>query len=140
MKNIQEKCFNVNYMYTLKNVFQCVQYTVFKYFFVACEDGYFGDMCTQKCSENCNQAGICNKTTGVCLDGCQPGWMGDFCDSGIFQFYTFHIIHILSKCAQVRFKLSLLCFLTKLTFINSFEKIFNFLCSIYTTCLLNVKL
>ena len=60
-----------------------------KYVFVACDDGYFGDMCTQKCSKNCNQAGICNKTTGVCQDGCQPGWMGDFCDSGIFQCYKY---------------------------------------------------
>ena len=84
MKNIQEKCFNVDYM--LKNMFQYVQYTFSKYVFLACEDGYFGDMCTQKCSKNCNQAGICNKTTGFCLDGCQAGWMGDFCDSGKFQY------------------------------------------------------
>ena len=103
-----------------------------KYVFVACDDGYFGDMCTQKCSKNCNQAGICNKTTGVCQDGCQPGWMGDFCDSGIFQCYKFHINHILSKCVLLKFKLTLIChrFRTNCK-LNSCDNIFEFLCVLF---------
>uniref|UniRef100_K1QI75 Uncharacterized protein n=1 Tax=Magallana gigas TaxID=29159 RepID=K1QI75_MAGGI len=41
-----------------------------------CDDNYFGINCLQQCDSKCNG---CNKTTGICDKGCQPGWVGASC-------------------------------------------------------------
>ena len=45
----------------------------------ACPYGLFGDDCTDECNENCTG---CNNVNGLCDRGCNPGWMGDYCDIG----------------------------------------------------------
>ncbi|XP_052263765.1 uncharacterized protein LOC127866938 isoform X2 [Dreissena polymorpha] len=51
-----------------------------------CDDGTFGMTC-QPCGR-CRMSAICNKTTGFCQNGCEPGWALDdcimACDPGYF--------------------------------------------------------
>ncbi|KAF4523535.1 hypothetical protein B566_EDAN013078 [Ephemera danica] len=42
-----------------------------------CENGKFGNNCSLNCSANCMEN--CNKDSGICLQGCKPGWKGDTC-------------------------------------------------------------
>lgn len=45
-----------------------------------CTFGKYGVNCMETCSVNCNVSISCNRTTGVCIGGCQPGWIGLHCD------------------------------------------------------------
>ncbi|XP_062593627.1 multiple epidermal growth factor-like domains protein 10, partial [Saccostrea cucullata] len=46
-----------------------------------CEDGNFGPGCIHKCSGNCRDKSQCNKATGVCDFGCNPGYTEPFCNT-----------------------------------------------------------
>ncbi|GFR82636.1 multiple epidermal growth factor-like domains 10, partial [Elysia marginata] len=47
-----------------------------------CENGTFGENCTNICSLHCKGSGeVCHHVTGVCLNGCQPGYTGELCDT-----------------------------------------------------------
>lgn len=48
-----------------------------------CDDGNFGENCIDKCNATCRS---CNKTTGICDNGCQPGWRGLNCQDGILCY------------------------------------------------------
>lgn len=48
-------------------------------FLKECEDNFFGQNCRERCNETCRS---CNKTTGVCDNGCYPGWRGQYCQQG----------------------------------------------------------
>lgn len=52
---------------------------------IACDDGYFGEMCTQECGVHCLMTNRCNKSSGVCIGGCKAGWTGEFCGSRKFD-------------------------------------------------------
>ncbi|XP_052791698.1 multiple epidermal growth factor-like domains protein 11 [Mya arenaria] len=39
-----------------------------------CVDGTFGDDCTSNCSKHCSGGDMCNKTTGLCPNGCLSGY------------------------------------------------------------------
>lgn len=65
---------------------------------LACSVGYFGQDCTEKCKSSCKG---CNHVTGLCDAGCQPGWIGDFCEQGKLS-YT-NILLLLSDSNQSRF-------------------------------------
>lgn len=47
-----------------------------------CVDGTYGDNCTHRCSGNCLKNLPCNKQTGICNDGCIPGYTNKNCSSG----------------------------------------------------------
>jgi hypothetical protein len=49
--------------------------------FVACPVGFYGNNCVERCNTNCGLPGVCNKTSGQCEGGCQPGWRGILCDT-----------------------------------------------------------
>lgn len=53
-------------------------------FFLECEDYFFGQNCNDMCNTTCNS---CNKTTGVCDNGCHPGWRGSFCEEGLLRYF-----------------------------------------------------
>lgn len=55
-------------------------------FFLECEDDYFGQNCKDMCNTTCTS---CNKTTGVCDNGCHPGWRGSFCEEGLLCYFPF---------------------------------------------------
>lgn len=62
--------FFYNYVLQKKNV--C-------HFLVECQDNFFGRNCEHICNVTCRS---CNKTTGVCDNGCYPGWTGQYCQNG----------------------------------------------------------
>lgn len=68
---------------------------------LACSVGYFGQNCTDKCNSSCKG---CNHITGVCDSGCQPGWIGDFCEQGNLS-YTKTMLLLLSAFNNLRFKI-----------------------------------
>ncbi|XP_061180746.1 uncharacterized protein LOC133189382 isoform X2 [Saccostrea echinata] len=45
-----------------------------------CEDEAFGKNCEKKCSGHCKRGLPCNKTDGVCPEGCADGWMNLYCN------------------------------------------------------------
>lgn len=47
---------------------------------IACPVGSFGYDCQAKCSVHCAVPDRCDRVTGECEDGCQPGWKGVTCD------------------------------------------------------------
>lgn len=47
-----------------------------------CIDGTYGENCTQRCSGNCLKNLPCNKQTGICDNGCIPGYTNKNCSSG----------------------------------------------------------
>ena len=47
--------------------------------FAECRAGYYGDNCSTECSSGC-QSSQCHHVTGICSEGCLPGWLGEFCN------------------------------------------------------------
>lgn len=58
---------------------------IFCHFLVECQDNFFGRNCEHICNVTCKS---CNKTTGVCDNGCYPGWTGQYCQNGNNLFIT----------------------------------------------------
>lgn len=66
-------------MSNLKNIFFYYNY---RYFFLACREGWYGDNCSQQCVGHCRDNTTCNHVTGQCERGCAAGRTGTFCDNG----------------------------------------------------------
>ena len=49
------------------------------YFLKECDDFHYGFNCNETCNVNCKG---CNRTTGECQNGCNPGWTGNRCREG----------------------------------------------------------
>lgn len=45
-----------------------------------CLPGYFGIDCNGKCSRHCINNEPCDHVSGVCLSGCQDGFVGTLCN------------------------------------------------------------
>ena len=50
---------------------------------IECDDGTFGVNCVYRCGICLNNS-PCNKTTGLCDEGCGPGFKGTFCSNSKF--------------------------------------------------------
>lgn len=68
-------CFCIILCFLSKPLKGKTKYVVFA--FVECSSGYFGYPC-QPCGY-CDNNGICDPTTGMCPNGCQPGYTGTLC-------------------------------------------------------------
>ena len=55
-------------------------------FYLVCEDGTYGSNCVQNCSGNCLNDSLCNKETGHCEAGCNPGYTNALCNQGKLMF------------------------------------------------------
>ena len=89
-----------------KYITKCNIFTVVYYILTECSPGLYGENCQGFCSPNCRKTGVCDRVTGHCEGGCQPGWKGKICDtskdvnSGIRHFlvgspwYIIHFLHI----------------------------------------------
>ena len=47
----------------------------------ACDHEYYGHQCQGKCG-HCLGNNTCNRLDGVCSNGCESGYQGDFCKTG----------------------------------------------------------
>lgn len=52
------------------------------YFWLECDEGWYGVKCSQQCVGHCRDNNTCNHVTGQCDGGCDAGWTGSFCNKG----------------------------------------------------------
>lgn len=50
--------------------------------FKECDDGIYGYNCVNNCSGHCINNSPCNKQTGQCDKGCNPGYTNSKCNKG----------------------------------------------------------
>lgn len=50
--------------------------------FEVCSTGFYGINCSEQCNNNCNETTKCDRFTGDCDGGCEPGWTAITCDDG----------------------------------------------------------
>ena len=55
-----------------------------KIYVVACIDGTFGIDCLHNCSSHCLNDSLCEKDTGYCDMGCNPGYTSKNCTEGMY--------------------------------------------------------
>lgn len=53
--------------------------------FTECPFGTYGPDCVHNCSGNCLGAVACNRTTGTCDTGCDFGYTGELCETGLIN-------------------------------------------------------
>lgn len=61
-----------------------LRFEYLRYFFIACNDGTFGHGCINNCSGQCVDDSVCNKQTGQCDMGCNPGYKNTFCNESTY--------------------------------------------------------
>lgn len=47
-----------------------------------CSEGFYGDECENKCGY-CINSTKCHHVNGTCMDGCEPGYKGEYCNIGM---------------------------------------------------------
>ena len=52
------------------------------FFPTECTNGTYGNGCQQRCG-HCKDLKQCHHVNGTCLDGCGPGYDGEFCSLGM---------------------------------------------------------
>lgn len=55
-------------------------------YILECPLGYYGENCDYKCSEYCFVPRRCDRVTGQCYGGCQPGWYTKTCEQSMSPF------------------------------------------------------
>lgn len=50
-----------------------------KHTFTECDEGTYGYNCSNNCSDHCLNNSPCNKQTGHCDKGCNPGYTDSYC-------------------------------------------------------------
>lgn len=50
---------------------------------IECADGTYGYACVNNCSGHCMNGSLCNKQTGHCDKGCNPGYTNRDCSRGV---------------------------------------------------------
>lgn len=53
-----------------------------------CPSGFYGPNCKGKCNATCNSF---NKKSGVCENGCKPGWKGAFVKAVTFKLFKAYL-------------------------------------------------
>ena len=71
-------------MFSKTTIFSKASYHLL--FYVVCDDGTYGSNCFHNCSRNCLDDSPCNKETGHCESGCNPGYTSALCNQGNFIF------------------------------------------------------
>lgn len=61
------------------------------FFFSGCPPKNYGPLCSKMCPVYCN--GPCDLVTGNCTFGCVKGWIGDQCELGMKNVFSFTCIY-----------------------------------------------
>ena len=64
-------------------------------YFTACLNGTYGKECNNTCG-NCFGQGECLHTNGTCLSGCDSGFFGEECKTGIIDRIISNMLLILN--------------------------------------------
>lgn len=77
-----------------------------------CIQGWYGPKCENKCSDSCKNKS-CIATTGTCLYGCKPGYIGHNCSESKEQTITItltigYMIYSHSEVVQILYKYPLI--------------------------------
>lgn len=75
--------FETTFKVKLTFLFLVERYIIFLLHIIACDNGTFGDNCSQPCG-NCAQVGQCHHTNGTCLEGCVDGFIGSTCTERMY--------------------------------------------------------
>lgn len=68
-----------------------------------CNDGTYGYSCTNICSGHCLNDSPCNKRSGHCDGGCNPGYTNIDCNKGKFSLETYQGLVILcNECRNIK--------------------------------------
>ncbi|KAK3584636.1 hypothetical protein CHS0354_003920 [Potamilus streckersoni] len=50
-----------------------------------CPNGLYGEKCNKRCNPRCHDSNtttdLCDRESGYCIQGCNPGWYNEFCQS-----------------------------------------------------------
>ena len=61
-----------------------------------CGAGSYGYNCSETCSSTtCATGTLCDRVNGHCLDGCKPGYTGNFCETSVWLLFTCTVIKII---------------------------------------------
>ena len=71
-----------------------------------CPRGLFGNNCLNSCSVHCQVQMECNKVTGHCFNGCQPGWGDHTCNTSTFLIllYLYLLNQLNDECVLLYIK------------------------------------
>lgn len=61
---------------------------------IECDAGTFGYNCVNNCSGHCLNGSTCNKSSGKCERGCNPGYTNDDCSKGEFLYQCYFGLNI----------------------------------------------
>lgn len=88
-----------------------ILFPVFLVFCSECNVGFWGDNCSQLCSNHCDQL-KCNGQTGECLHGCQEGYQLPSCTTSnsithllllFLNYFIFNIGLYYAKALRIAF-------------------------------------
>ena len=65
-----------------------IMHIIFSFVSSDCDSGEYGAGCKQKCG-HCSNLSDCDKYTGECPHGCDPGYYPPFCQES--EFFTLNI-------------------------------------------------
>lgn len=60
-----------------------LKYNIFIFLTTGCENEKFGTNCSNHCSGNCLFQNTCNSTNGHCDNGCESGYLEEFCNKSM---------------------------------------------------------
>ena len=76
-----------SYVFKTNNFTSCFHFSM-----IVCDAGYYGISCQYNCSGNCLDGEECNRESGNCSKGCEPGFMGTDCVASNLENFLI-IIH-----------------------------------------------
>lgn len=76
---------------------QCTHLSLFSsYSAIECKNGTYGYNCVNSCSGHCLNDFACNKQTGHCDGGCDPGYTNSGCNKGKITDDCIYAVSVLS--------------------------------------------
>lgn len=81
------KTFFFNYDF-LNSVYRRIGQLIYESFFLVCEDGFYGNMCTIRCGR-CKDGQACDKHNGFCYNGCVANFQQPKCEGNCYGHFIF---------------------------------------------------